>query len=248
MSGRRVALVTGGARRLGAEIVRRLAARDFDVLLHHGHSPREAEALATELRAAHGGRVDIVQADLADPNAPAQIVHAAIERLGALDVVVSSASVMHARAFAEVTAEEWQRTEAVNLRAPFFLMQAAAAAMRDGGVIIQLSDHLATETGSGQLIPHAVTKSALTQLIRTVAVAVAPRLRVNGVAPGLVLAPDGMSEAAIGRFLRDVPLAQSGTPQAITRAIDYLIDADYVTGEILTVDGGRHLRRSPGTA
>lgn len=240
---RRVALVTGGARRLGAEIVRSFAARSYDVVVHHGQSEAEAEALARELRRLHGVDVVTVQEDLTDATAPARIVDAAIQAFGALDVVVSSASLMLNRPFAEVTLADWQRTEAINLRAPFFLMQAAARVMGKGGVIIQMADHLAGETGFPNLIPHQVTKSALPQLVATLAVALGPDLRVNAVAPGLVLAPDDLSDAAIAAFLRDVPLARSGMPADVVQAIHYLVEAEYVTGTVLQVDGGRHLRR-----
>lgn len=240
---RRVALVTGGARRLGADITRSFAARGYDVLLHHGHSAEDAERLAEELHRLHGGRVVVVEADFEDPAAPAQVVAAAIDAFGALDVVVSSASLMLSRPFADVTPTDWIRTEAINVRAPFFLMQAAVRVMGKGGVIIQLADHLADETGFPQLIPHQVTKSAVAHLVRTVAQAVGPDLRVNAVAPGLVLAPAELGEAAIAAFLRDVPLARSGVPADVIQAIHYLVDAEYVTGTVLRVDGGRHLRR-----
>lgn len=240
---KRVALVTGGARRVGAEIVRSFALRGYDVMLHHGNSPDAATALAAELRSAHDVRVEIVQEDLANVHAPSQIVDATMRVFGALDVVVSSASVMTMHPFDAVTPEEWEQTSAINLRAPFFLMQAAARVMRDGGAIVQLSDHLAFETNFPNLIPHQVTKAALTQLVRTTASAFAPRLRVNAVAPGLVLPPDDMSERAIEGFLRDVPMRRSGTPLDVAQAIHFLVDAPYVTGIVLPVDGGRHLRR-----
>jgi pteridine reductase len=243
MTSRRVALVTGGARRIGAGIVRSFAARGYDVLLHHGNSPLEAAALADELRTEHGVRIEIVQADLSDVLQPARVVDAAMHRFGRLDVVVSSASVMQVRPFDAITPDDWAYTSDVNLRAPFFLMQAAARVMHDGGVIVQLSDHLAFETIFPQLIPHQVTKSALTQLVRTTAAALAPRLRVNAVAPGLVLAPEDLSDDAITGFLRDVPLARVGTPADVTQAIHFLVEAEYITGVVLAVDGGRHLRR-----
>lgn len=239
----RVALVTGGARRVGAEIVRSFAARGYDVLLHHGNSPDAARALAADLQNAHGVRIEIVQEDLADVHAPPRIIDAAMRAFGVLDVVVSSASVMMMHPFDSVTPEEWEQTSAINLRAPFFLIQAAARVMRDGGAIVQLSDHLAFETIFPHLIPHQVTKAALTQLVRTTASALAPRLRVNAVAPGLVLPPDDLSDETIERFLRDVPLGRSGSPLDVAQAIHFLVDAPYVTGIVLPVDGGRHLRR-----
>ena len=239
----RVALVTGGARRVGAEIVRSFAARGYDVVVHHGNSPDAADALAQELRRAHDVRVEVVQEDLADVDAPSRVVDAAMRAFGALDVVVSSASVMMMHPFDAVTPDQWEQTSAVNLRAPFFLMQAAARVMRDGGVIVQLSDHLAFEAIFPTLIPHQVTKAALTQLVRTTASALAPRVRVNAVAPGLVLPPDDLADDAIERFLRDVPMGRSGTPHDVAQAVHFLVDAPYVTGIVLPVDGGRHLRR-----
>ena len=238
----RVTLVTGGARRVGAAIVRSFAATGDDIVLHHGSSPREADDLANELRAS-GTRVHIVQEDLHDASAPARIVNEAMSAFGALNVVISSASVMTRRAFDEVTADDWDDAHAINLRAPFFLMQAAARVMADGGAIVQMSDHLANESIFPKLIPHQVTKAALTSLVRTVAGALAPRIRVNAVAPGLVLAPDEMSYDAIEKFLRDVPLGRSGSPQDVVQAIHYLVDAPYVNGVVLPVDGGRHLWR-----
>lgn len=239
---RRVTLVTGAARRLGAAITRSFANADAAIVLHHGSSPEPAAALADELRDV-GALVHVVQADLADVHAPAFVVDEAMRAFGALDIVISSASVMEWQAFDEVTAETWDRAANINLRAPFFLMQAAARVMRDGGVMIQMSDHLAFETIFPRLIPHQVTKAALTQLVRAVASAVAPRLRVNAVAPGLVMAPDDLTDEAMERFLRDVPMARGGSPDDVVRAIHYLVDASYVTGTVLQVDGGRHLWR-----
>lgn len=240
---RRVALVTGGARRLGAALARGLAARGYDLLVHHGASASEAQTLAQELMAAHGGRVAIVQADLQDEGAPTQVVSAAMQAFGRLDVVVSSASIMEPRAFGEVTVDDWERAQSVNLRAPFFLLQAAAQVMAEGGVFVQLADHLAYETGWSSLLPHQVTKAALTQLVRAGAETLAPRVRVNAIAPGLVLAPAHFGEAATTRFLRDVPMGRVGTPDDVAQALHFLIDATYVTGVVLPVDGGRHLRR-----
>jgi pteridine reductase len=199
--------------------------------------------LAQELRRTHDVRIEVVQEDLADVDAPSRVVDAAMRAFGALDVVVSSASVMMMHPFDAVTPDQWERTSAVNLRAPFFLMQAAARVMRDGGVIVQLSDHLAFESIFPTLIPHQVTKAALTQLVRTTASALAPRVRVNAVAPGLVLAPDDLADDAIERFLRDVPMGRRGTPYDVAQAVHFLVDAPYVTGIVLPVDGGRHLRR-----
>lgn len=243
MTGRRVVLVTGGARRLGAALVRSFAARGWDVALHHGHAPAEADALAGELVRAHGGRVLPLQADLARPDAPAQLVEAAVSAFERLDAVVSSAAVLRPVPLERVTPAHWDETHAINLRAPFFLMQAAAPHLPHGGCIVQVTDHLAFETGWPALVAHGVSKAGVTQLVRAMAGALAPRVRVNGVSPGLVLPPEGWTAEEGERFLRHVPLASEGTPEDIVRAVHYLIEAPYVTGAILPVDGGRHLRR-----
>lgn len=239
---RRVTLVTGGARRVGAAIVRSFAERGDAIVLHHGNSPVDADALAAELRAT-GTPVHVVQEDLVDATAPTRIVEQAMQAFGRLDVVISSASVMTRHEFLNVTPAEWDYVEAINLRAPFFLMQAASRVLPEGGVIVQLSDHLAFEQIFPHLIPHQVTKHAVTQLVRNVAALLAPRIRVNAVSPGLVLAPDDLSGASLAAFLRDVPLARSGTPADVTQAIHFLVDAPYVTGVTLPVDGGRQLWR-----
>jgi pteridine reductase len=237
-----VTLVTGAARRLGAAIARSFASATDAIVLHHGNSPADAESVAIELRA-RGALVHVVQADLADVAAPAFVVDEAMRVFGALDVVVSSASVMEWQDFDAVTPNTWNRASDINLRAAFFLLQAATRVMRDGGCIVQMSDHLAFEAKFPKLIPHQVTKAALTQLVHTVAAAVAPRLRVNAVAPGLVLAPDDFSDDALASFLKDVPLGRSGSTADVEQAIHYLVGASYVTGTVLHVDGGRHLWR-----
>lgn len=238
----RVTLVTGAARRVGAGILRAFAARGDAVVLHHSASPNEAQALAGELRA-NGTPVHVVCADLREPDAAARVVAEAMNAFGKLDVVVSSASVMLSHAFELVTVEEWDKVNAINLRAPFFLSQAAAPVMSDGGCIIHLCDHLASEARFPQLIPHQATKAAVANLVTTLAGALAPRLRVNGVAPGIVLKPDDMTDEKLAGFLRDVPMARSGTPQDVASAILFLVEATYITGVVLPVDGGRHLWR-----
>lgn len=241
---RKVVLVTGGARRLGASISESFAVRGYDVCIHHGHSANDAAELAAKLRERYGVGVEVVQENLLDADAPIRLLDAVERALGKLDVLVSSASVMEPVAFGNVTPEQWDRAQSVNAKTPFFLMQHAAGRMKDGGVIIQMSDHLAFETGFPNLIPHQVSKAAVTALIRNMAAALAPRVRVNGIAPGLVLAPEGMSEGSIERFLKDVPLGRAGSPDDVVHAIHFLVEAGYVTGEVLRLDGGRHLRRN----
>lgn len=237
-----VALVTGGARRLGAAIVRSFAERGYRTVIHHGASAIDAKGLADELLAA-GRVVSLVQADLADASAPARVVAEALEAFGRLDVVVSSASLMRRQPIDAVTPADWDAVAHVNLRAPFFLAQAAARVLSDGGVFVQVADHMGSEAVWPEFVPHQVTKAALPQLVASFAAAFAPRLRFNAVAPGLVLAPEGFGDGAMERFLRDVPLARSGTPEDVVQAIHFLVAAPYITGVTLPVDGGRHLWR-----
>ncbi|MEN9509085.1 MAG: hypothetical protein RLZZ621_1648 [Gemmatimonadota bacterium] len=241
--GAHVAVVTGGARRVGAALVEGLARDGYQVVLHHGHSPDAAAQVAMRIQQQYRARVTIVQADLAQPEGASQVIDHAMQHFGRVDVVVSSASLMRAMPFDAVTVAAWDETANVNLRAPFFLLQAAARVLTEGGVFIQIADHLAHETAFPQLMAHAVTKAGLEQLVRAGADLLAPRCRMNAVAPGLVLPPDDMSPATLERFLRDVPLGRIGSPDDVVDAVRYLIRAAYVTGTILTVDGGRHLRR-----
>jgi len=243
VTARRAVLVTGGARRLGAALVRSCAARGWDVALHHGHSPSEAGALAASLQPETGAAVVPLQADLAHPEAAARLVEDAVRALGRLDAVVSSAAVLHPVPLDQVTPAHWDATHAVNLRAPFFLMQAAARHLPLGGCIVQVTDHLAFENGWPALVPHATSKAGVTQLVRAMAAALAPRIRVNAVAPGLVLPPDGWTPEDSVRFRRHVPLDAEGTPDDVVEAVHYLLGARYVTGAVLPVDGGRHLLR-----
>lgn len=239
---RPVALVTGGARRVGAAIVRAFAEQGYAVVIHHGASTSEADALADELRA-RDTAVHVVAADLREADAPRRVIDEAMVAFGRLDVVVSSASVMLDHAFDSVTPEEWDNVEHVNLRAPFFLSQAAARVLHDGGCIIHMCDHLANEARFPHLIPHQATKAGVANLVTTLAGALAPRIRVNGVAPGLVLKPAHMSDAKLAGFLADVPMGRSGTPADVAQAILFLVEATYITGVVLPVDGGRHLWR-----
>ncbi|MEP6763905.1 MAG: SDR family oxidoreductase [Gemmatimonadaceae bacterium] len=242
MTERRVTLVTGGARRVGAEIVRAFAAQGDALVIHHGTSTDEAHALATELRA-NGNPVHVISADLRDADAPARIITETMNAFGKLDVVVSSASLMLDHAFEAVTSEEWDRVSDINLRAPFFLSQAAAKVMSKGGSIIHMCDHLSFEARYPHLIPHQATKAGVANLVATLAGALAPKIRVNGVAPGMVLKPENLSEERTLSFLRDVPMGRSGTPAEVASAILFLVEASYITGVVLPVDGGRHLWR-----
>jgi len=155
-------------------------------------------------------------------------------------VLVNSAATMMRTPLDTVTPEQWDEVFALNLRAPFFLSIAAARAMgAQGGVIVNISDHMGFESWPA-FVPHGVSKAGVSAMTRALAAALAPRVRVNAVAPGAVLPPEGWPAAEQERYAKETPLARIGTPDDVIGAIRYLIAATYVTGETLFVDGGRH--------
>ncbi|MEO6444589.1 MAG: SDR family oxidoreductase [Gemmatimonadaceae bacterium] len=235
-----VALVTGGARRVGAAISRALAARGMHVAVHYHRSEAEAQALVAELRTA-GMSATAFTADLSDPHAPAALVHAVADRLGGLDVLVNSAANFLRTPMGSVSLEQWESVFALNVRAPFFATQAAAERMREGGVIINMADLAAFEQWSGY-IPHGISKAAIVQLTRAAAHTLAPRIRVNAIAPGVVLLPEGWDDQSEARLTATTPLKRTGSPEDVVHALLYLVDATFVTGEVLIVDGGRQIR------
>jgi pteridine reductase len=237
----RIALVTGGAHRVGKAIVTALAARGMTIALHYGGSAADAEATARELRE-QGTEVTLFQADLRAPEAPDALVAQVIAQCGALDVLVNSAAVMHRTPIGSVTPEEWDAIFALNLRAPFFLAQAAAPHLAQrNGVIVNIADLAAFETWPAY-VPHSISKAGVVQMTRALAHALAPGVRVNAVAPGAVLLPNDWDAAASAHFAETTPLGRLGTTEDVAQAVCYLADARYVTGETIVVDGGRHVR------
>jgi pteridine reductase len=236
----RVALVTGAGRRIGRAIALALGAAGARVAVHYNASRDGAEETAALIRRA-GGDARTFAADLRDAHAPAALVDAVADDMGALHVLVNSASVMERTPLGEVTPEAWDAMMALNLRAPFFAAQAAARRMTDGGVVVNMADLAAFETWPGY-VPHGVSKAGLVQMTRSLARVLAPAVRVNAVAPGTVLLPDDWDESAARRLADTTPLRRLGTPGDAVGAVLYLIGADFVTGETLVVDGGRHVR------
>lgn len=242
LAGRR-ALVTGGGRRLGRAIAEALGARGVHVAVHYGSSDAGAREAAAAIEAA-GGKATLHQADLRDAGAPARLVEDVVHALDGLDVLVNSAAVMVRTPLGEVTPAEWDAMFAVNLRAPFFLSQAAAphlARASGGGAIVNIADLAAFEHWPAY-IPHAITKRGVVQMTESLARALGPAVRVNAVAPGAVLLPDDWDEKSAAHLTSTTPLGRLGSPADVTAAVLYLLTADYVTGETLVVDGGRRVR------
>ncbi|CAN5115777.1 pteridine reductase [soil metagenome] len=237
----RTALVTGGAHRVGRAITLALAAAGMRLVIHYNASAAEAEHTAGIVRDL-GSSARTLQADLRLPGEPERVVKEAAAVLGQLDVLVNSAAVMVCTPLAEATVAEWDDMFALNLRAPFFACQSAAAVMAErGGAIVNIADLAAFETWPSY-IPHGVSKAGIVQLTRALARVLAPKIRVNAIAPGAVLLPEGWDAESAGRLAGTTPLGRLGSPEDVTEALLYLLRADYVTGETLIVDGGRHIR------
>ena len=236
-----VALITGAARRLGAATARHLHAHGYAIALHCHHSRTEADALAAELDAARAGSAHVLQADLTQFDRLPELVAATVGRFGRLDALVNNASAFFETPFGATTPAQWDTLLTTNLRAPFFLAQAAAPHLRaTRGAIVNLSDIHAREPRAG-LGVYAITKGAVDAMTRVLAVELAPEVRVNGVAPGAILWPEHDADPALqDELLARTPLGRTGTPEDIAAAVHYLIaGAGYVTGTTLTVDGGR---------
>ena len=220
------ALVTGGSRRIGAAICRELAARGAGVVVHYRHS--EAEAIAMNRALKHG--VFSVRGDLADPREREWVFREAAEWMGRVDILVNNAAV-----FSRDGALAADAVRAVNVEAPLDLARRVAA-QAGGGCVIHVLDARIARPEAGPFREYAATKRELAESVARLAREWAPDTRVNGVAPGPVLAPEGAREAA-----GDVPLGRRPTPEDVARAVAFLAESDSVTGQILFVDGGQHL-------
>jgi pteridine reductase len=235
----KAALVTGASRRLGRAIAIALAGEGMDLVLHYRKSRAEAESLAVEVEAA-GVKAALVPADLASAAAARAMVAAAARIHGRLDLLVNNASAFHPTPLATVSEAEWDELHAINLKAPFFCSLEAATALADGGSIVNIAD-ASVETPWPGYVAYQVSKAGLVALTGYLAVALAPRLRVNAVAPGPILMPAGATAAEAERAIRRVPLGRAGEPQDVANAVVYLASSPYLTGVVLPVDGGRRL-------
>jgi pteridine reductase len=233
----RIALVTGAGKRVGRALALGLARAGARVAVHFHASTAGALETVAAIRDA-GGNARAFSADLADPHAAGTLVDSVADTLGGLDILVNSSGIMQRVALADVTPANWDTTFAVNLRSQFFTSQAAARRMVNGGVIVNMADLAAFEAWT-EFIPHCVSKAGVVALTQALAHALGPRIRVNAIAPGAVLLPDGFDGA---RLVSTTPLKRLGSPDDVVQAMLYLIAADYVTGETIIVDGGRHVR------
>ncbi len=238
-----VALVTGSARRLGATIARRLHLQGHDVVLHYRNSSQEVGALASELEQVRAGSVLTVHADLDDFDRLPEMIAATVGRFGRLDALVNNASSFTPTPIGSATPAQWDALFASNARAPFFLSQAAAPHLKKTrGAIVNLVDIYA-ERPLGEHTVYCMAKAALMMMTRSLALELAPEVRVNAVAPGAILwAENDASDAKQQAMLARTPLGRTGTPEEIAEAVHWLVSsASYTTGQVITVDGGRTL-------
>ncbi|HEX2210175.1 MAG TPA: SDR family oxidoreductase [Longimicrobium sp.] len=238
---RPVALVTGGAVRVGRAISSALAEDGYRLVVHYNSSRGPADELVDEIRA-RGGEAVAIGADLADADAVRRLGREAVDAFGGIDVLVNNASVFPAERLEETDEALWDHTMAVNLKAPFFLIRHLAATLRERrGVVVNMADLAGMQTWAAYAA-HGISKAGIIHLTRVAARSLAPEVRVNGIAPGTVLPPESMSDEEIRQLAERAPLERNGSPADVVRALRYLLQADFVTGETLVVDGGRMLR------
>jgi len=237
-------LVTGGGRRVGAAICRRLHAAGARLMLHYRNSAGEARLLQAELNGKRADSVALIQADLLDVSKLSSLVEQTTQTFGRLDALVNNASSFYPTAIGEITPAAWADLIGTNLQAPLFLSQAAVPALRrTQGAIVNITD-IHAERPLKSYVVYSVAKAGLVGLTRSLARELAPDVRVNAVAPGPILWPEGESfdELSRQRIISHTPLKREGTPDDIARAVHYLLaEAPYVTGETIHVDGGRHI-------
>ncbi|MEO5902802.1 MAG: SDR family oxidoreductase [Gemmatimonadaceae bacterium] len=241
MSDKLVALVTGAGHRVGRAFAVALGQRGYDVAVHYHLAAAKAQETVKAIVSA-GAVAETFSTDLTSPTGPESLVTAVFDRMTRLDVVINSAAVMLRTPVGEVTVDQWEGMFALNLRAPFFVSQAAAKVMTEGGVIINISDLAAYETWPAY-VPHAISKAGVVKMTESLARVFGPKFRVNAIAPGAVLLPDEWDAEQAKRFASTTPLRRIGSPDDAVAAMLYLLEAKYVTGETIVVDGGRRIRK-----
>jgi NAD(P)-dependent dehydrogenase (short-subunit alcohol dehydrogenase family) len=238
----KVALVTGGAQRLGRAIVLALAAQGFDVAIHFNTSREQAAATLAQVRAL-GRRAVLLQADLGNEAQVERLIPQATESLGPVGVLVNNASRFDRDEWHNVTLDSWDLHMAANLRAPFVLMQGFALALpaTAEGVVINMIDQRVWSL-TPHFVSYTVSKAGLWTLTQTMALALAPRIRVNAIGPGPALPSPRQSEAQFARQSASVPLGHGTSPAEIGGAVIMLLGLPAMTGQMIALDGGQHLQ------
>lgn len=236
-----VALVTGGAVRIGQALTLALAGQGARVALHYGSSAAAAGETVAVIRE-RGGDAALFPADLRDFSQTERLIGKAAAHFGRLDILVNSAAVFTPGAFADTTGAAWDEQITVNLKAPFFLCQAFArhVGSRHAGQIVNIADWRAVSPDP-RYLAYSLTKAGIVTMTKVLARALAPNIRVNAIAPGAILSPTSRDEAYLDELAQRIPLRRHGGPGDVTAALLYLATAEFVTGQVIFVDGGEHL-------
>lgn len=238
----KVALITGAAHRIGATTARLLHQNGMNIVLHYRGSREQAQAVQKELNDIRENSVILIQADLHITNGLPALIEESAKAWGRLDVLINNASSFYPSPIGKATEEQWDDLIGSNLKAPFFLAQAAAPYLKKhNGCIINIVD-IHAERPLKTFPIYSMAKAGLAMMTKSLACELGPDIRVNGVAPGAILWPENLDEVAKQRIVSRTFLKRQGEPNDISKTILYLIkDADYVTGQVIAVDGGRSL-------
>lgn len=237
----KVALVTGGAVRLGRALTLALVAEGARVIIHYGRSSSAADELRAEVTA-RGAEATAMQADVQQPSAVLALIERAVAHFGAIDVLINNAAIFEPGNWDDTTEENWDRHFAINLKAPFFLSQAFAKQLSHGrrGHIVNIADWRGERPGTDH-VAYTLTKAGIIALTKSLALALAPDIQVNAISPGLILPPPGRDQSYLDSKAAHIPAQRTGSPEEIARAMLFLLHSDFVTGEVLHVTGGEQL-------
>ncbi len=236
-----VALVTGSAVRLGKALALALAGDGVRLAIHHSRSTAAAEQTVAEIKAL-GGDAFSVQADLSRPGSASGVIEHTFNHYGRIDILVNSAAIFEPGDLADTTEVLWDKHFDINLKAPFFLSQAFAAHVGSErpGHIVNIADWRAIRPGPHYLA-YTLTKAALVTMTQSLALALAPNIRVNAIAPGAILPPPGKGRDYLEQMADRIPLRRAGEPKDVAQALLFLLSSDFITGELIFVTGGEHL-------
>lgn len=237
----KVAIVTGGAVRLGKALALSLAERDARLVVHYGSSAGPAQETVAEIKAL-GSDALAVHADLSRAGEAGFIIERAVTHFGQVDILVNSAAIFEAGNWDDTTEANWDRHFAVNLKSPFFLSQAFAkhVGRERPGHIVNIADWRGVRPGTGH-VAYTLTKAALIAMTKSLALALAPTIQVNAIAPGLILPPPDKDESYLQRRAGQIPVRRTGSPDEIAKTLIFLLQSDFITGELIFVTGGEHL-------
>ncbi|MFB0537282.1 MAG: SDR family oxidoreductase [Anaerolineae bacterium] len=237
----KVAIVTGGAVRLGKALALALAEHGARLVIHYGSSAGPAQETVTEIKAM-GSDALVIQADLSQSGEAPSIVERAVAHFGQVDILVNSAAIFESGNWDDTTEANWDRHFAINLKSPFFLSQAFAAHVgpQRAGHIVNIADWRGVRPGTDH-VAYTLTKAALIAMTKSLALALAPNIQVNAIAPGMILPPPGEDQSYLERKAGKIPAQRVGSPEDIGKALIFLLRSDFVTGDLIFVTGGEHL-------